>query len=81
MQIAEYLQKLQMFTVRVIKCVASSVLCSVIDFKKVLMVYCKQRIIELYFERRISYGKVPKVLAVEGFQLPKQTVGQPYSSK
>ena len=55
-------------------CVASSVICSVIDFKMVLTAYCKQRIIQLYFERRISYGNVAKVLTVEGFQVPKQTV-------
>ena len=55
-------------------CVASSVICSVIDFKMVLTAYCKQRIIQLYFERRISYGNVAKVLAAEEFRVPKQTV-------
>ena len=55
-------------------CVASSVICSVIDFKMVLTAYCKQRIIQLYFERRISYGNVAKVLATEGFRVPKRTV-------
>ena len=43
-------------------CVVSSVICSVIDFKMVLTAYCKQRIIQLYFGRRISYGNVAKVL-------------------
>ena len=28
----------------------------------------------MYFERRIYYGKWAKVLAVEGFRVPKQTV-------
>ena len=44
-------------------CVASSVICSVIDFKMVLTAYSKQQIIQLYFDRRISYGNVVKVLA------------------
>ena len=55
-------------------CVASSVICSVIEFKMVLTAYCKQRIIQLYFERGISYGNVANVLTAEGFRLPKQTV-------
>ena len=55
-------------------CVASSVICSVIDFKIVLTVYCKQHIIQLYFERRICYGNVAKVLAVEGVWVPEQMV-------
>ena len=50
------------------------VICPVIDFKMVLTAYCKQRIIQLYFERRISYGNVAKVLAAEGFRVPKRTV-------
>ena len=40
----------------------------------VLTAYCKQRIIQLHFERRISYSNVAKVLAVEGFRVPKRTV-------
>ena len=28
----------------------------------------------MQFERRISYGKWAKILAVEGFRVPKQTV-------
>ena len=55
-------------------CVASSVICSVIHFKMVLTAYCKQRIIQLYFERRIFYSNVAKVLAAEGFWVPKQMV-------
>ena len=55
-------------------CVASSVICSVIEFKMVLTAYCKQRIIQLYFERGISYGNVANVLTAEGFRLPKQTM-------
>ena len=54
------------------ECAASSVICSVIDFKMVLTAYCKQRIIQLYVEQRISYSNVAKVLAVEQFQVPKQ---------
>ena len=53
-------------------CAASSVISSVIDFKMVLTAYCKQRIIQLYVEQRISYSNVAKVLAVEQFQVPKQ---------
>ena len=40
----------------------------------VLTAYCKQRIIQLYFERRVSYGNVVHVLAAEGLRVPKQTV-------
>ena len=40
----------------------------------VLSVYCKQRTVQLYFERRISYERGAQVLAEEGFWLPKQTV-------
>ena len=53
-------------------CVASSVICSVSDFKTVLMAYFKQQIIQLYFEWRISYDNV--ALAAEGYRVPKQTV-------
>ena len=53
-------------------CVASSVIYSVIDFKMVLMAYCKKR--KPYFEWRISYGNVAKVLADEEFQVAKQMV-------
>ena len=50
------------------------IFCSVIDFEMVLTAYCKQQIIQLYFERRVSYGNVARVLAAEGFRVPKQTV-------
>ena len=40
----------------------------------VLSAYCKQRIVQLYLERRISCERVAQVLAVEGFWVPKQTV-------
>ena len=39
----------------------------------VLSAYCKQQIVQLYFERRISCERVAQVVA-EGFQVPKQTV-------
>ena len=55
-------------------CVTSSVICSVINFKMVLTAYCKQEIIQLYFEWRISYGNVAIVLPAEGFRVPKRTV-------
>ena len=58
-------------------CVASSVICSVINFKMVVTAFRKQRIIQLYVERRISYSNVAKVLAVEGFRVPKQMVWAP----
>ena len=54
--------------------VTSSLICLVIDFKMVLTAYCKQQIIQLYFEQRIIYSNVAKVLAAEGFQVPKQTM-------
>ena len=40
----------------------------------VLSAYCKQQIVQLYFERRISCERVAQVLVAEGFQVPKQTV-------
>ena len=40
----------------------------------VLSVYCKQRIVKLYFERRLLYANVTKVLAAEGYIVSKQTV-------
>jgi transposase len=40
----------------------------------VLTAYCKQQIVQLYFERRVSYGNVVHVLAAEGLRVPKQTV-------
>ena len=40
----------------------------------VLTAYCKQRIIQLYFERRVSYGNVSQVLATEGFCVSKKAV-------
>ena len=39
------------------------ILCSVIDFEMVLTAYCKQRIVQLYFERRVLYGNNARVLA------------------
>ena len=39
----------------------------------VLSVYWKQRIVQLYFERRLSYANVAKVLAAEGYIVSKQT--------
>ena len=40
----------------------------------VLSAYSKQRIVQLYFERRLSYANVAKVLAAEGYIVSKQTV-------
>ena len=48
--------------------------CSVIDFKIVLTAYWKQQISQLYFEQRISYGNMAKVLATEGFRVSKRMV-------
>ena len=42
--------------------------------KMVLSMYCKQRIIQLYFDRSISYGNVVRVLKAEGLVVPKKTV-------
>ena len=39
----------------------------------VLSAYCKQRIVQLYFERRLSYANVAKILAAEGYIVSKQT--------
>ena len=36
--------------------------------------YCKQRIVQLYFKRRVSHGNIAKVLAAEGYRVPRQTV-------
>lgn len=36
--------------------------------------YCKQRIVQLYFKGMVSYGNITKVLAAEGHRDPKQTV-------
>ena len=33
---------------------------SSVDFKMVMSAYCKQQIVQLYFERRVSYGNVAK---------------------
>ena len=46
--------------------VTSSLICLVIDFKMVLMAYCNQRIIQPYFEWRISNCR--------GFRVAKQAV-------
>ena len=35
----------------------------------VLSRYCKQRIVQLYFERKVSYGRIAKVLAAEGLKV------------
>ena len=43
-------------------------------FQDSLTAYCKQRISQLYFERRISYGNMTKVLATEGFRVSKRMV-------
>lgn len=40
----------------------------------VLSVYCKQRIVQLYFERRVSYGNIAKVLAADRLKVPKKTI-------
>ena len=40
----------------------------------VLSRYCKQRIVQLYFERKVSYGRIAKVLAAEGLKKPKKTI-------
>ena len=40
----------------------------------VLSRYCKQRIVQLYFERKVSYGRLAKVLAAEGLKVPKKTI-------
>ena len=36
--------------------------------------YCKQWIVQLYFERRVLYGNIARVLAAEGYRVPEQTV-------
>lgn len=46
----------------------------------VLSVYCKQRIVQLYFEQRVSNGYMVKVLAAEGLKVPKKTIGRPSRS-
>ena len=40
----------------------------------VLSVYLKQRIVQLYFQRRVSYGVLAQVLAAEGFRVSKKAV-------
>ena len=40
----------------------------------VLSTYCKQRIVQLYFERRVSYGNITRVLAAEELKVHKRTV-------
>ena len=40
----------------------------------VLTTYCKQRILQLYYGRRISYGNVVNVLRAEGIVVPKKAV-------
>ena len=55
-------------------CVASSVICSVIDFKMVWMAYFKQQVTQLYLEWRISHDDVAEVLAAEGYQVAKHMV-------
>ena len=40
----------------------------------VLTNYCKLRIIQLYYQRRISYGNIVEVLKAEGLKVPKKTV-------
>ena len=40
----------------------------------VLSRYCKQRIVQLYFERKVSYERIAKVLAAEGLKVPKKTI-------
>ena len=40
----------------------------------VLTPYCTKRIIQLYFEGRIFYSHMAKVLAADGFWVPKQMV-------
>ena len=40
----------------------------------VLSFYCKQQIVQLYFERKLSYGRIAQVLAAEGLKVPKKTV-------
>ena len=47
---------------------------SEIDFDMVLSAYCKQRIVQLHIERRISCERVAQFLAAEGRWVPKQTV-------
>ena len=37
-------------------------------------VYCKQRIVQLYFQRRVSYQNVVNVLKAEGITVSKKTV-------
>ena len=40
----------------------------------VLSAYCKQRIIQLYFDRKLSYGGVVKALEEEQLKATKRTV-------
>ena len=40
----------------------------------VLSTYCKQQIVHLYFERRLSYGNIAHVLAAEGLKVRKKMV-------
>ena len=41
----------------------------------VLSAYSKQRIVQLYFERRLSYANVAKVLAAEGYRFKVDSMG------
>ena len=36
--------------------------------------HCKQRIVQLYFARKVSYGNIARILAAEGYIVPKETV-------
>ena len=40
----------------------------------VLSCYCKQWIVQLYFEQNVSYGRIAKVLAAEGLKVPKKNI-------
>ena len=41
----------------------------------VLSRYCKQRIVQLYFEQKVSYGRIAKVLAAQGLKNPRRLFG------
>ena len=40
----------------------------------VLTTHCKQRIVQLYFKQRVSYGNIANILAAEGLKVPKKMV-------
>ena len=44
----------------------------ILNDKMTVSVYCKQRIIQLYCERKASYGKIAEILKAEGLKSSKR---------